>query len=115
MARQNRKTIRKNQEVKVVKGKSNLKSNSTKKLKKDVKKTTNDGIPSTKIKDDHTITFLNQKVKILTDISTIDGTLHKDEVVKVESIIGMGDKNLKVIDNVGRFWYVSSNDVSTKL
>ena len=55
---------------------------------------------------------LDQKVRVLNDVSTIDGTLHKDEVVVVEAFTSQG---LKVIDNVGRFWFISSNDISTKL
>ena len=68
-----------------------------------------------KIKDTHIVTHLDQKVKVLKDISTVDGTLHKDEIVTVEAMTAMEDKNLKVIDNVGRFWYINSNDISTKL
>jgi len=55
-----------------------------------------------------------QKVKIVNDISTIEGTLYKDEMVKVEST-GNGIKDLRVIDNLGRVWYVNLTDVSTKV
>jgi len=59
------------------------------------------------------ITEWGQKVKMLNDVSTIDGTLYKDEIVKVESVGIISD--LKVIDNLGRFWYVGLSDISTKI
>ena len=109
MARQNQKNIKKSQEDKVVKstksGVSKLKKSPPKKNK----------VVQEKVTDEHTITELGQKVKVLNDISTVDGTLHKDEVVVVESLVAVGTNNIKVIDNVGRFWYINSQDISTKL
>ena len=96
MARQNRRTTRKNRVVKE---------------KKDKKPT----IKFPKNIDDHTITEVGQKVKILNDISTVNGTLYKGEIVKVETSINMGKNNLKVIDNLGRFWFINSKDITTKI
>ena len=119
MAQQNQKTTRKNQEGKVEKNNKNLKSNSTKKPIKSVKNTEKLDLktePSIKITDEHFITYLNQKVKVLSDISTVDGTLHKNEIVKVESIVGFGDINLKVIDNLGHKFSTSNykNEMNDK-
>ena len=65
--------------------------------------------------DEHTITELGQKVKMLNDISTIDGTLYTDEVVKVEAAVGISGKELRVVDTLGRVWYVNFADISTKV
>tara|TARA_R110000824_G_scaffold60492_3_gene161648 strand:+ start:1613 stop:1951 length:339 start_codon:yes stop_codon:yes gene_type:complete len=64
------------------------------------------------VTDEHVITKYNQKVRVLNDVSTVDGTLHKDEIVTVENLIG---QNIKVIDNLGRFWFINPKDISTKL
>ncbi len=112
MARQNQKNIRKSQEGKVNKNKKSVESTffdekSNKTDKKSDKKTT-----FKKINDDYTITHFEQKVKILNDVSTVDGTLHKNELVTVESRTSRG---YKVIDNVGRFWFVDYKDITTKI
>ena len=128
MARQNRKNTRKNPEVRV--GKNIKKTNpnffgetknsvvdkkTTKKEtvvdKKTIKKEIKNNILDI-VTDEHVVTKYNQKVKVLNDISTVDGTLHKDEIVTVENLIG---ENIKVIDNVGRYWFVNPKDISTKL
>ena len=98
MARQNQKNIRKNQKGRVVKVEDTTKIVDTTKLEK--------------LTDEHIITEVNQKVKVLNDVSTVDGTLHKGEIVVVENQTSSG---YKVIDNVGRFWFVKTNDISTKL
>ena len=99
MDQQNQKTIKKSQEDKEVKDKK------TSKPKRKVSKNV----------DEHVIDSFGQKVRILNDISTVDGTLHKDEIVKVESGGGNGMKDLKVIDTMGRVWYVNTMDISTKI
>ena len=53
------------------------------------------------------------KAKIKETIVNYAGTLYKDEIVKVESVGIISD--LKVIDNLGRFWYVNLSDISTKV
>ena len=88
------------------------KNNEIKESTKKREVTNKNVITPPKLSDIHVITEKNQKVKVLNDVSTVDGTLHKDEVVTVESIISTG---YKVIDNVGRFWFVKTNDISTKL
>ena len=113
MAQQNQKTIKKSKEIKA--SEKNIKATF---FEKKVKK---EKVKKEKIKkdvktiDEHMISHLNQRVKVLKDISTIDGTLRKDEIVTVESLVSMGTNNVKVIDNVGRFWYINSQDISTRL
>ena len=51
------------------------------------------------------------KVKIIENIYTVDGTLYKDSIVKIDQI-GFPDKDLRVIDNVGKIWYVDYYDIT---
>ena len=86
MVQQNQKTTKKEVEAKVGKDKkSKLKVPTAAKTKQ-----------SSKIEyDDDTINF-GQKLKVINDVSTFDGTLYKDEIVKVESSGTVSD--LKVVD-----------------
>ena len=128
MAQQNRRTTRKNQEGKVRKNikktnpnffgevKNNIVDKKTIKKENVVdKKTIKKEVKTNMLEivtDEHVITKYNQKVRVLNDVSTVDGTLHKDEIVTVENLIG---QNIKVIDNLGRFWFINPKDISTKL
>ena len=53
---------------------------------------------------------VGDKVKITENIYTVDGTLYKDSIVKIDQI-GFPDKDLRVIDNVGKIWYVNYYDI----
>ncbi len=124
MAQQNRRPIRKNPagRVKNLNRKNNIKGKIDKFTEKNesvksVKKTDNpkkDDIAPVKNMDEHTISAIGQKVKVLNDISTIDGTLYKDEIVKVEAT-GFAGKDIKVIDTLGRAWYINLTDITTKI
>ena len=48
------------------------------------------------------------KVKVVENIYSIEGTLYKDTVVEIEEIQS-SDKNLMVTDDVGRVWYLNFN------
>ena len=114
MAQQNRKTTKKNIVDRENKKQAVLKND------REIKKPKNnveieDEILREKVTDEHMITSIDQKVKVLNDVSTVEGTLHKGEIVKVESAIHVGENNLKVIDNLGRFWVINSKDISTKV
>ena len=54
---------------------------------------------------------VGQKVKVISDIPTIDGMLHKDEIVRVDGI-GFPDKDMRVKDSLGKIWYLDFCDVS---
>ena len=54
---------------------------------------------------------IGDKVKIVANIYTVDGTLYKDSIVKIDQI-GFPDKDLRVIDNVGKIWYVNYYDIT---
>ena len=123
MARQNRRTTRKNQGVKAkgVSEKKSLKKSVNKEIKTDkLNKNVDRNIKKESVDkpidnvEETIITELNQRVRVLNDIDTINGTLYKDQVVKVESV-GDGLKDLRVADDMGRIWFVNLTDVSTKL
>jgi hypothetical protein len=52
------------------------------------------------------------KLKVIRDVATIDGVLYQNEIIKVDSI-GFPDKDMRVVDNLGRIWYLDFCDVST--
>ena len=61
-----------------------------------------------KIMDDFKV---GDKVKVIKDIPTVDGMLHKEEIVKVDAIT-FPDKDMRVKDSLGKIWYINFCDVS---
>ena len=53
---------------------------------------------------------IGDKVKINKDMPNVDGMLHKDTVVKVDDI--REDGILRVVDLIGKIWWVNLSDVS---
>ena len=53
-----------------------------------------------------------EKVKIIGDINTVDGTLYKGSIVKVDEIGTFPDKDVRVKDNVGKIWYIDYIDIA---
>ena len=53
---------------------------------------------------------IGDKVKINKDMPNIDGMLHKDTIVKVDDI--REDGILRVVDLIGKIWWVNVSDVS---
>ena len=53
---------------------------------------------------------IGDKVKINKDMPNVDGMLHKDTIVKVDDI--RKDGILRVVDLIGKIWWVTSSDVS---
>ena len=56
------------------------------------------------------------RLKVVKDIMTHQGTLHKDEIVTLDENLTLsnhrsGDAEYKVRDGVGKIWYVHKNDV----
>ena len=59
---------------------------------------------------------VGDKVKIIKDIPSVNGMLHKDAIVKIDEI---SDSNpvrgsIRVIDNLGKIWWVNSTDISKR-
>ncbi len=53
-----------------------------------------------------------EKVKLTGDISTVDGTLYKDSIVKIDEVGPFPDKDVRVRDNVGKIWYIDYIDIA---
>ena len=56
---------------------------------------------------------VDDKVKVIKTVSTVNGTLYKDTVVKISGI-GFPDKDLEVKDPTGQLWYLNYEDVGAK-
>ena len=53
---------------------------------------------------------VGDKVKIVKDIPSVDGMLHKDTIVKIDEIIQ--DHTFRVVDSLGKIWWVGINDIT---
>tara|TARA_Y100000034_G_scaffold133494_1_gene199087 strand:+ start:1326 stop:1766 length:441 start_codon:yes stop_codon:yes gene_type:complete len=51
-----------------------------------------------------------QKYKLVNTISTHYGTLHEGEVVRLDSV-GYPEKDCRVVDSLGRAWFVNFDDM----
>ena len=54
--------------------------------------------------------MIKKKHRVLETVTTVDGTLYKDEVVTFENEEADGDWRVK--DNMGRIWYIPSNKLT---
>ena len=57
------------------------------------------------------------KVKIVKDIPSVNGMLHKNSIVKIDEITSGGSVvrgNIRVIDNLGKIWWVNSTDIDKR-
>ena len=57
---------------------------------------------------------VGDKVKILKDIPSVNGMLHKGTIVKIDEI---KDGNpvrgsIRVVDNLGKIWWVNKEDIN---
>ena len=53
---------------------------------------------------------MKKKYRVLETITSVDGTLYKEEVVTFENEEADGDWRVK--DNMGRIWYIPSNKLT---
>jgi len=53
---------------------------------------------------------MKKKYRVLETVTTVDGTLYKDELVTFENEEDDGDWRVK--DNMGRIWFVDSKKLS---
>lgn len=53
--------------------------------------------------------MLGQQAKILKTISTFNGTLYKNEIVKVDR---SENEHYRIVDSSGRIWYVEKKDIT---
>ena len=56
---------------------------------------------------------VGDKVKVTKDIPNINGMLYKDSIVKVDEISDGGPfrGSIRVIDSLGKIWWVGSSDI----
>ena len=57
---------------------------------------------------------VGDKVKIVKDIPSINGMLHKDSIVKIDEIDGgsVVRGTIRVVDSLGKIWWVSEEDIT---
>ena len=56
---------------------------------------------------------IGDKVKIIKDIPSIDGMLYADTVVKINQITGGIHGPIRVVDDLGKIWWVTDLDFKT--
>ena len=59
---------------------------------------------------------IGDKVKIIKDIPSVNGMLHKNTIVKVDEISGGSPfrGSIRVTDNLGKIWWVNSTDIDKR-
>ncbi len=60
---------------------------------------------------------INDKVKIIKDIPSVNGMLHRDTIVKIDEITDSNPVrgNIRVTDTLGKIWWVNSTDISKEI
>ena len=56
------------------------------------------------------VVMVKKKYRVIKTVTTVDGTLYKDELVAFENKEEDGDWRVK--DNMGRIWYVDSKNLT---
>ena len=57
---------------------------------------------------------LGDKVKILKDIPSVNGMLHKDTIVKIDEIKDGSNPvrgSIRVVDTLGKIWWVNEKEI----
>ena len=63
---------------------------------------------------------IGDKVKIIKDIPSVNGMLHKNTIVKIDEISSDHPSgspfrgSIRVTDNLGKIWWVNSTDISKR-
>ena len=62
---------------------------------------------------------IGDKVKILKDMPSVNGMLHKDTIVKIDELREWADidptrSSIRVVDSLGKIWWVNSTDISKR-
>tara|TARA_Y100000034_G_scaffold125205_1_gene174434 strand:+ start:711 stop:908 length:198 start_codon:yes stop_codon:yes gene_type:complete len=61
------------------------------------------------VKNKNRVIKLGEKARVKKDIASIDGMLHKDTIVKIDEI---KDDKMRVVDSLGKIWWIKPSDVS---
>ena len=54
---------------------------------------------------------IGDKVKIIKDIPSINGMLREGTIVKIDHITSKSINNIRVVDNLGKIWWVNEEDI----
>ena len=60
---------------------------------------------------------VGERVRIVEDISSVNGVLYKDTIVKVDGFSQNVDNikdTIRVVDSLGKIWWVESSKLSNK-
>ncbi len=59
---------------------------------------------------------IGDKVKIVKDIPSINGMLHKGTAVKIDEIADSNPvrSSIRVVDSLGKIWWVGLNDIDIR-
>ena len=62
---------------------------------------------------------VGDKVTVNKDIPNVNGMLHKDTIVKIDDLRGWADidpvrGSIRVVDNIGKIWWINSTDISKR-
>ena len=60
---------------------------------------------------------IGDKVKIIKDIPSVNGMLHVGTIVKIDEItegINPVRGSIRVVDNLGKIWWVNSTDINKR-
>ena len=57
---------------------------------------------------------IGDKVKIVKDIPSINGMLHKDSIVKIDEISGDSPfrGSIRATDSLGKIWWIHKEDIT---
>jgi len=57
---------------------------------------------------------VSDKVKMLKDIPSVNGMLHKNTIVKIDELVESNPVrgSIRVIDNLGKIWWVTQEDIT---
>ena len=62
---------------------------------------------------------IGDKVKVNRDIPSVNGMLHKGTIVKIDDLREWADidpvrGSIRVVDNLGKIWWVNSTDIDKR-
>ena len=57
---------------------------------------------------------VSDRVRIEEDIPSVDGMLYKDTIVVVKGL-GYPDRDIKVVDDLGKIYYLNFDNIAVKL
>ena len=57
---------------------------------------------------------IDDKVKVIKDIPSVNGMLHKGTIVRIDEIslpLSAVRGNIRVVDNLGKIWFLNEDDI----